>query len=506
VVRAVEASPARAYGRGDRRPSASRSASKQAPLPPPARARAEGRRDRRGTRVRHVHVCDRSLGTTVILLSATLASPQRSHLLKAYDVEDLPAPATYPRITLARDGQVRSESFVARRPPIEVAIEWKDSAELPRAVAEVVREGGCVAWVVNTVARAQATYLAVREMRARGELPRDLDLSLLHARFPFAARQARERAAEDAFGPPDKANARPHAAILIGTQVLEQSLDLDFDLMVTDLAPVDLVLQRAGRLHRHNRERRPVGLEAHRLWIARPENPDLPAGPTFGSSSYVYDEAVLLRSWLTLSNRPRVVLPTDIEPLVEAVYAPPGDAVLSPRIAGRLTELDRARENQARSDAANADRRELPHPGETNPFGNFSVRFDEEDPKIHAENRALTRLGDESVAVVPVVTRGGRLVLTTDPRQEVNIKTDELPFAHVLAIARQALSISRKAVVFALIREDPPRCFQRSGHLRYHRLLHLDDACAAVVGGTQLRLDPELGLVVGDLHPLAEPS
>lgn len=101
---------------------------------------------------------------------------------------------------------------------------------------------------------------------------------------------------------------------------------------------------------------------------------------------------------------------------------------------------------------------------------------------------------------------GHQLVLATDPAQNVDVNTDVLPFRDVLAIARQALSISRKAVVFALLRDDPPRCFQRSGHLRCHRLLRLDDAGTAVVGGTQLRLDPELGLVVGDLHPLAEPS
>jgi len=447
----------------------------------------------------------RSLGSTVVLLSATLASPQRARLLKAYGVDDVPTPVPYPRITLAREGRVRAESFEARRPPIEVALEWRDEAELPRAVAEAVREGGCVAWIVNTVARAQASYLVLSEMRERGELPAHVAVSLLHARFPFAARQARERAAEDAFGP-NKGKARPRAAILIGTQVLEQSLDLDFDLMVTDLAPVDLVLQRAGRLHRHDRDDRPAALESRRLWIARPDKPEALDGPTFGSSKYVYDESILLRSWLALSDRPRVVLPTDIEPLVESVYAPAGERTLPTPIAARLAELDGARENQARSDCANADRRELPHPDETNPFGNFSARFDEEDPNVHKENRALTRLGEETITVVPVVMHGHRLVLATDPAQNVDINTDVLPFRDVLAIARQALSISRKAVVFALLRDDPPRCFQRSGHLRYHRLLRLDDAGTAVVGGTQLRLDPALGLVVGDLHPLAEPS
>jgi CRISPR-associated endonuclease/helicase Cas3 len=451
----------------------------------------------------------RSLGSTVVLLSATLASPQRARILQSYGVTEPPPPAPYPRITVARDGQLRAISFEARRPPIEIAIEWKESVDLPCAVAEAVRGGGCVAWIVNTVARAQTIYSALGAMRARGELGVDVELSLLHARFPFAARQERERAAEDAFGPPDssdKRRKRPHAAVLIGTQVLEQSLDLDFDLMVTDLAPVDLVLQRAGRLHRHDRAHRPPGLSTRRLWIARPESLDAPTGPTFGSSSFVYDESVLLRSWLALASRARVILPTDIEPLVEAVYAPTNEAGIAAPVAARLAEVDAERENQERRDSANADRRELPGPAEANPFGAFSVRFDDEDPRVHSMLRAITRLGEETVTVVPVIRRGGRLVLASDPSQEVATGNDELAFGDVIAIARHALSIGRKAVVFALLRDQCPPCFQRSGHLRHHRLLHLNEAGEAVVGGTRLHLDPELGLVVGDPQQLAEPT
>ena len=120
--------------------------------------------------------------------------------------------------------------------------------------------------------------------------------------------------------------------------------------------------------------------------------------------------------------------------------------------------------------------------------------------------RAITRLGEETVTVVPVIRRGGRLVLASDPSQEVATGNDELVFGDVIAIARHALSIGRKAVVFALLRDQCPPCFQRSGHLRHHRLLHLNEAGEAVVGGTRLHLDPELGLVVGDPQQLAEPT
>lgn len=440
----------------------------------------------------------RSLGTTVVLLSATLASPQRAHLLKEYDVTEPPAPVPYPRVLVAHDGAAHQEPFQARRPPVTVALEWKAAAELPGAVADALKSGGCVAWIVNTVARAQETFQALADMRARGELDADVELALLHARFPFEARQARERAAEDAFGPPEKAKARPRAAILAGTQVLEQSLDLDFDLMVTDIAPVDLVLQRAGRLHRHDRPQRPQGLETPRLWLTLPEDTDAEKGPTFGSSAYVYEESVLLRTWLALSGRAAVTVPTDIEPLVELIYAAAGASPFPAPIADRLRILDAKRENEERADAGNAGRRELPHPDEYSPFGSFSVRFDEEDPKVHSALRAITRLGEETVTIVPVIERGGRLVLASDPGQVIDETANELPFATVLAIARQALAVGRTQVVFALLREDPPRCFQRSGHLRHHRLLRLDSEGETEVGGVRLRLDRELGLVVGE--------
>ncbi len=450
----------------------------------------------------------RSLGSTVVLLSATLASPQRARILQSYGVREAPPRASYPRITVAHDGQLGATSFEARRPPCDIAIEWKEDTDLPRAVADAVRGGGCVAWIANTVSRAQSTYSTLHAMRARGELEHDVDLSLLHARFPFAARQERERAAEEAFGPPDardRTRKRPRSAILVGTQVLEQSLDLDFDLMVTDLAPIDLVLQRAGRLHRHDRDR-PPGLSTRRLWIARPESPDGPAGPTFGTSRFVYDESVLLRSWLALADRARVILPTDIEPLVESVYAPTNEGAIPAPVAARLAELDTERENQERRDSANADRRQLPGPEEANPFGAFAVRFDDEDPRVHNLLRAITRLGEDTVTVVPVIQRGSRLVLATDPSRQVVTDSHDLAFADVIAIARQALTIGRKAVVFSLLRDPSPPCFQRSGHLRHHRLLRLDEDGKAVVGGTRLQLDPELGLVVGDLLFGPEPT
>ena len=113
---------------------------------------------------------------------------------------------------------------------------------------------------------------------------------------------------------------RPQRAVLVATQVIEQSLDLDFDLMVSEIAPVDLLLQRSGRLHRHLR-RRPTGLETPQFIVLCDAETTGPPPESFGKSiEFVYDRYILLRTWLALRQREKLEVPTEIEALVEAVY------------------------------------------------------------------------------------------------------------------------------------------------------------------------------------------
>ena len=102
---------------------------------------------------------------------------------------------------------------------------------------------------------------------------------------------------------------RPHRAVLVATQVVEQSLDLDFDLLVTEPAPGDLLLQRMGRVHRHQRQHRPAGLENPVVCLlkARARADDT---PDFGSDQVmIYAESPLLRTDLALRGRDHLVLP-----------------------------------------------------------------------------------------------------------------------------------------------------------------------------------------------------
>jgi CRISPR-associated endonuclease/helicase Cas3 len=438
-----------------------------------------------------------ALGTTVVLLSATLPARRRDALLAAFGAAPC-RPAPYPRLTVASGGAATSRHVDARRPPVAVTIRWESRTSLPERLAEAMAGGGCVAWIVNTVGEAQRTYLELKALRQGGGLAADVDLGLIHARFPFAARQAREQAAELAFGPGP--GRRPRAAILVGTQVLEQSLDLDFDLMVSELAPVDLVLQRAGRLHRHARQDRPARLVSPELWLVPPEDEEREGGPTFGPSSHVYSELVLLRTWLALRERAHVMLPTDIETLVETVYGSdttPRPSALAARLVSLQTEYDEARlaeESQARSAG-------LLGPEEGEPFNYLVQVRDDEDPTVHRELRAVTRLGGPSIEVVPIGERDARTVLASAPDVALDlVARAEAPRDVVIAAARQTVRITHGRVVAALLCQPVPPAFQASGHLRFHRVLRLDGNGRTEVGGVPLTLHPDLGLVVGRLE------
>lgn len=163
--------------------------------------------------------------------------------------------------------------------------------------------------------RAQAVYEAID----KAGLVAEEDLLLFHARTPgISQSDATEKAVLARFG--KDVTQRPRRAIVVATQVIEQSLDLDFDLMVTDLAPIDLLLQRAGRLHRHERAWRPTALKTPTLLVTRPET-DEEGSPVFGGDGFVYEPYVLLRSLWTLQVKDDCLqLPEQTVDLIEAVY------------------------------------------------------------------------------------------------------------------------------------------------------------------------------------------
>ena len=188
--------------------------------------------------------------------------------------------------------------------------------------------GACVLVIRNTVARAQATFRTLSCARREG----GPEVALLHSRFPRWRRDELEGVWLRRLGKPDgrtENESRPKGCLLVATQVVEQSVDIDADLLITDLAPTDPLFQRMGRLHRHRENARPPGFEEARAWILHPALEETLGSKEIkerlGASGKVYPPATLFRSWQIWKNRPSVGLPGAIRELLDATYAPLAD-------------------------------------------------------------------------------------------------------------------------------------------------------------------------------------
>ncbi|OHF35728.1 CRISPR-associated helicase/endonuclease Cas3 [Corynebacterium sp. HMSC074A01] len=262
-------------------------------------------------------------GATVILMSATLPPDRRRALIRAYSEQDLPETSiAYPLITVADENSTRyvtpalsPTNMVA---PIELIDDGLDS--LQALTEQLLTDGGCALIICNTIARAQAAYEQLAE--AYGA-----DVELHHAGFMAWQRSEREDALRAALGPhASRGNGRPYRKIVVATQVAEQSLDIDADVLITDIAPMDLIIQRAGRTHRHLRSEtdRPVGLRVPKIYIRGVTH--TPDGVEIdGGAQAIYDPKILLSTFIHLPDTFR--RPDDIAELVRTTYAEHGDSI-----------------------------------------------------------------------------------------------------------------------------------------------------------------------------------
>ncbi|MSP12929.1 MAG: CRISPR-associated helicase Cas3' [Chloroflexi bacterium] len=438
-----------------------------------------------------------SLGASVILLSATLPLTRRLALMQAYGQAYGAAPGrdfltsnAYPSLWVGH----RAREYHATPPASQVDrhIEIRpltfpdlesdgDQFEAQaRWLVQAVAEGGCACWIANTVDRAQRIFQAVEALASP-----DVMRILLHARFPADDRQRLEQELTHMVGPK---GTRPAKGIVVGTQVLEQSLDLDFDFMVSDLAPIDLLLQRAGRLDRHKNPP-PVS----HFWIYYAV--DSQGAPQLGVNTLIYDEYILQRTLQTLDGRHTLHLPQDYRPLIEAVYGGPEPQPGDP-LRPAWDKL-RRKSNDALDQAR---QRLLPEP---NPQWSICARVArlifEENENSAAWIVAQTRLGEESLTVIPLEKSGNiaRLWPGEDtvgleaaaPREmEINLLRRSIRLSHHQAIA--ALRDSRTLL---------PLLFTGSVLLKECVPLWLEQGQAALPiekGMVHFRLDPRLGLVI----------
>jgi CRISPR-associated endonuclease/helicase Cas3 len=279
---------------------------------------------------------------------------------------------------------------------------------------------------------------------------------------------------------------------LVATQVIEQSLDLDFDLMISDLAPVDLLLQRSGRLHRHeDRTHRPVKLTKPTLWLIAPEI-DEKGKANFGDSGFIYDRHVLLRTWLTLRDRATIPLPTAMDDLIEAAYNPdilPPESLAPIHVEDWQSSLEKHRQDQVAYRSL-AQKVYLPSArGKHKPYDFTRGNENDDDNTIVA----VTRLGEQSVTTIFVQHTASGLILPIS-KQAIDLKKSP-DLETVRALLGNSTRISKKRLVDEILNLEKPKKWT-SALLKHCRCVELDAEGKAQIGKWEISLDPLQGVVI----------
>lgn len=431
----------------------------------------------------------------VILLSATLPGKRRSELLYAYlgkskaDNPEIEASQSYPLICWTAGETACMEPIPPEGGTRSVKIQKVDEAQAIEVAGEAL-EQGCVGVIVNTVGRAQTLRELFRNCCPEAEILMD------HSRFLTPDRLEHETEILRRVGKTSD-GAQRRGVLVIGTQVLEQSLDLDFDLLITDLCPMDLLLQRIGRLHRHTRTR-PFGLEQPRCLVMGAQ------GELDSGSCAVYQAYHLLRTRELL---PEVIrLPEDISPLVQRAYDPalwspePSEAYEEARQACLLAE---GKQKQY----AKVYRLRKPSRNKRYTASNTIQGLLDKTPGLtELQAQAAVRDGNAAIEVLVVQqAEAGFVTLLSGAQKGTLYRMDTQPSAEeARVIAAQLLCLpsffSKSYRANAVIEELEKNAGQlplwtQAPYLEGALFLILDCGGTAELAGKQLQYDSQIGLI-----------
>ncbi|MER5629503.1 type I-E CRISPR-associated protein Cse1/CasA [Streptomyces nitrosporeus] len=468
----------------------------------------------------------------VVMLSATLPAATRQALIGAYaggeeaarHATEAAGAAGYPLLTTVAPGAVTAvenpPAASDRGTDVELRPLDDDLAVFGDELERTLAGGGCVLVVRNTVDRVLETAERLRE-RFHPD-----DVTVAHSRFMDLDRAALDADLVRRFGPDGDRPTGRRAHIVVASQVAEQSLDVDFDLLVTDLCPVDLMLQRMGRLHRHRRgpgqSDRPVGVRKARCLVTGVDWQASPPQPVRGSER-VYGLYTLLRSLAVLGPylhapvRP-LRLPQDIGDLVQTAY---GDEPVGPAdwagamAAAELEHLTHRARQQARAEVYRLDR--VRRPGRPLIGWIDAGVGDADDSRA---GHAQVRDGDESLEVL-VAQRRPDGVLTTVPwldkgrrggpddkkrRGGLELTEDAVPpYRTAKALAESSMRLpfhfSKPWVLDRAIEELEELLVEawqtkESPWLAGELILELDEDCQTRLAGYEIEYSPRDGLRV----------
>ena len=430
----------------------------------------------------------------VIILSATLPSARRTEMIQAYlnhETPELPwkKSLTYPQLTYTEHDGVEQVKLPMETISKTVRIQKITENNLPEVVHCAVEKGGCVGVIVNTVQKAQKLAGLLRTFCPASRV---VDM---HAQFLMPTRASKEKQLLKWIGKHSTPDTR-HGLIVVGTQVLEQSLDIDFDLLITELCPMDLLIQRIGRLQRH-KWIRPNGLKEAVCYVLDTEGETLDGG-----SSAIYGEWLLLRTRALLSKN--VMIPDDISILVQKTYDF-DDMSMFDTVTARVQKAMDDHKRRIEKMEQSAGNYLLPKPEEET-SGNALDEWLNEAVQIrdvYAEK--AVRYGDPSIDVI---------ALWKDTEENVHIieapgmvlPLDRAP-SHIeeRLIARQKLRLpgyfGKRWIVDEVVKELEERtqgmfsAWQESALLKEELVLLFDAHMRTTLCGIPLRYDREDGLM-----------
>lgn len=353
----------------------------------------------------------RQLDCTVIILSATLCRARREALLQG----DSPG-LTYPQLAVQPAGGTLTEYPISPPPASKIAL------RLPQQDNDAIQEALCraaqgqqILWVENTVAEAQDRYRTLAAFSADAGIA----CGLLHSRFTVAHRQANEDRWVGLYGKTGWPERGLQGRILVGTQVLEQSLDIDADFLVSRFAPSDMLLQRLGRLWRHEGTPRPKHARAE-AWLLAPELElaiDQPV-TAFGDSAAIYSPYVLCRSLQVWQGLTGICLPGSIRSLIEDTYVSRDE---SGAMGIWLYELEHGSQRgqykrPGRKDLQRLASGTLSRVGTTRPESQAQTRYCEQDTLDTLLLRSLEHRPDQQNSVLTLLD-GSRVILPSKRHQ-----------------------------------------------------------------------------------------
>lgn len=397
------------------------------------------------------------VGTSVIILSATLTKAERKELLDAYtgknnQVNDIP----FPRITTSYNDQVKVIQ-AGKAQSRAVKLTWTDSSteKISQCIQERISEGGCAAIICNTVNRAQEITTALRA--AYQSEP--IDIILFHGRFPYQWRKEIEDKVLQLFS--KEQQYRPKKAILIATQVIEQSLDLDFDLIISDLAPIDLLIQRIGRLHRHApMVERPSKLNKPEFIISSFSTLDRIV--TTYEDHFIYSPYILGKTYVALNGKNKLVLPDETDELIEFVYSEQADE--NPQLQKARADMAKGIENSKR----NAQNYLIPHSNKD--FIGSLKNFFGDDPGSLSQKyiQAPTREIDTSLQIICFEKRGEE-IFTFDRDNPIDLNK-KLSDEEIMDCLKAEITLSSPGIIRDILNQSHISYpgFHSTAALRWH--------------------------------------